>query len=68
MRTITDTDKLAELEREIVMRRQVYPHLIQTGRLELAEANRRAEVMEAIASDYRLRIQPVLDLGEQNES
>ncbi len=47
------TEKLAEIEREIGMRKRVYPREVQGGRMTQAEADRRLSIMEAIAQDYR---------------
>ena len=51
----SDQTKLKEIEREIGMRRKVYPGLI--GRkMKQDEANMLIAIMEAIAADYRERI------------
>ena len=49
---ITPADKRACLERELRMRRRVYPRFVQTGKLTQAEADREIAVMEAILADY----------------
>lgn len=52
---VTDDDKIAEIQREIDMRRRVYPHLIAEGKLKSEIAERRIEVFAAILSDYEQR-------------
>lgn len=46
-------EKLAEVERELVMRRRVYPRSVSSGKLSQERADRGIAVMEAIAEDYR---------------
>jgi hypothetical protein len=53
MAEFTAREKLAEIEREIAMRKRVYPGLIAKGALTLVKANRQIEVMRAIAQDYQ---------------
>lgn len=61
---ITDQVKLACLERELVMRRRVYPGLIRKGVLTRTISDREIEVMTAIRDDYRAKVQPnLLDAG-----
>jgi hypothetical protein len=60
---MTDTDKLTELEREIAMRRYVYPGQVRLGLLNEATAARRIAILEAIADDYRARVSPSLFEG-----
>ena len=45
-------DKLAELRREIGMRRQVYGRQVAAGRMDQGKADRSTAIMEAIARDY----------------
>jgi cell fate (sporulation/competence/biofilm development) regulator YlbF (YheA/YmcA/DUF963 family) len=52
--TYTDADKLKEIEREIAMRRKIYPSWIAQNRLSYAAAERQLKILEAIAEDYRL--------------
>ena len=47
------TDKLACLERELWLRRQVYPRRVASGHMTEAVAIRECEVMMAIIDDYR---------------
>ena len=51
-RPITPADKRACIERELRMRRRVYPRFVQNGKLTQAEADREIAVMEAILADY----------------
>jgi len=53
---ITDEDKLACVERELALRRQVYPNLIRKGVMTSAIARRQIELIEAIRDDYRVKI------------
>jgi hypothetical protein len=50
---ITIRDKLACLERELRIRRQVYPNRILTKRMSLKKAERELTLIEAIIEDYR---------------
>lgn len=52
-RIYTAAEKLAELEREIAMRRRVYPGLVLRGQLKQQQADDRIAVLSAIAEDYR---------------
>ena len=49
---ITATDKLACAERELKMRRKVYPRWIADGRLSAGKAAHEIAAMEAIVADY----------------
>lgn len=49
--------KLRSIEREISLRRRVYPRWVAAGRLKQAEADHEIRVMEAIADDYRKHIE-----------
>jgi hypothetical protein len=46
-------DKLESIEREIRMRRRVYPGWIAAKRMSKEKADHEISVMEAIAEDYR---------------
>jgi phosphoenolpyruvate carboxylase len=48
----TREDKLKALERELAMRRRVYPRFIKQGSMTVEQARREIAVMEAIAADY----------------
>jgi hypothetical protein len=50
---ITAETKLACIEREIKMRRRVYPRWVTDGRMTQAKADDEIKTMEAIADDYR---------------
>lgn len=50
--TIGATEKRAELERELRMRRQVYPRWVRDGRMSKELADRRIAVLESILADY----------------
>ena len=47
------TAQLAEVEREIALRRRVYPRWIQAGRLSQTAADRQIATMEAVAATLR---------------
>jgi hypothetical protein len=52
MFNFTATEKLEELEREISVRKRVYPRFIAQGSLSLNLASRRIDILRAIAHDY----------------
>jgi hypothetical protein len=56
---ISDQEKLACAERELAMRRVVYRGQVKRGVLAPTIARREIEVMEAIAADYRAKVQPL---------
>ena len=45
--------QLAEVEREIMLRRRVYPRFIKSGQLSPAAADRQISIMEAVADTLR---------------
>ena len=45
---VTLEEQIAEVEREIAMRRQVYPRQVASGRMKQGVAERRIATMEAI--------------------
>lgn len=51
-RTFTTADKRAAIQRELKMRRRVYPKWVRDGRMAAADADREIAVMEAILADY----------------
>lgn len=51
----TTAEKRACLEREIRMRRRVYPRRVAAGQMRQADADREIRVMSAILDDYALR-------------
>jgi len=63
---ITDADKLRSLEREIKMRRRVYPRWVEAGRMTQQHADHEIACMETIAEDYRRLVRPQLfEEGDQ---
>jgi hypothetical protein len=50
----TITNKLACLERELKMRRKVYPRWITQGKMDPSKAQHEIDCMEAIVTDYRV--------------
>lgn len=46
-------DKIAEIERELGMRRTLYPKWVAEGKLQQADAHRRIITLEAILEDYK---------------
>ena len=52
---ITDIDKFNAAERELKMRRRVYPRWVEEGKLSEGRATHEIACMEAIAEDYRAR-------------
>ena len=52
----TDRDKLKAVEREIALRKSAYPRFVEKGKLKQEVADREVAVMEAIAQDYRIRL------------
>jgi hypothetical protein len=62
MTAFDDATKLACVEREIKMRRKVYPNRVRQGLMRPTDADREIAVMEAIAVDYRNKLQPTLDM------
>jgi hypothetical protein len=55
--TFSLDDKLKVIERELALRKQVYPGSVKTGRMKQAEADFQIGVMEAIAIDIRRAIE-----------
>jgi hypothetical protein len=49
----TAEEKLAAVEREIALRRRVYPNRVMTGRMTQYFADRQIALFEAIAADLR---------------
>lgn len=52
----TNADKLAAVERELGYRRRVYPRQIDQGRMRSENAARQIAVFEAIAAEYREKV------------
>ncbi len=53
----TARDKLLCVERELAMRRRVYPRAVTDRRMTAEQADREIDVMESIAQDYRQQIE-----------
>lgn len=53
---ITTEDMIAELERELVLRRRVYPMFVSNRRLSQDKADRQCEIIKAIID--RLKAEP----------
>jgi hypothetical protein len=49
-------EKLAEIEREIAMRRRTYPGLIARGTLTMRQASTQMDILREVAADYRSRM------------
>lgn len=58
--TVTDAEKLACAERELRMRRKVYPGWVRLGRMLQEKADREIAVMAAIVADYSAKVHPEL--------
>jgi hypothetical protein len=56
MSQVTDQDKFDCARRELNIRKRVYPHWVNNGRMKQASADREIEIMQAIADDYRSKI------------
>lgn len=52
--TITAREKFECAEREVKQRRHVYGRLVDNGKMTPLFAQRRIDLMEAIAADYRV--------------
>lgn len=55
---ITMTEQQKEIEREITMRKKVYPGLVSKGKMKKDEANRRIAVMEAVLQTLQEKAEP----------
>jgi hypothetical protein len=60
--TYDDATKLACIDREIKMRHRVYPGRVRNGLMSALTSAHEIAVMEAIAADYRDKVQPSLEL------
>lgn len=61
---ITAHDKWKCAERELALRRKVYPRWVNDGKLTHREARHELDVMQAIVSDYRAQAE-VEENGER---
>jgi len=52
----TDAEKLKEIEREITIRRKIYPSWVAQNRLSYAAAEKQLAILQAIAEDYRTSV------------
>lgn len=61
-------DKLAELRRELVLRRNVYPWMVRSGRLKQADADRQIGILREIIRDYErmMQIEPGDSLWDEH--
>lgn len=50
---VTAREKREAVEREVGMRRRVYPRWVELRRMTQEKADREIAIMEAIAADYR---------------
>lgn len=48
----TASEKRACIEREVKMRKRVYPRWVEAGRMTQAKADQEIRIMEEIAADY----------------
>lgn len=53
----SDREKLRAVEREVALRKIVYAKRVQREQMTAEEATRETEIMQAIAEDYRQRIE-----------
>lgn len=49
---ISTAEKLASAQRELGMRKRVYPRWVEQGKMKQAAADREIEIMQAIVDDY----------------
>jgi hypothetical protein len=52
----TDREKWQAAERELNMRRRVYPSWVASGRMTQQEADRQIALMDAISDDYQAKV------------
>lgn len=50
--------KLGELKRELALRRNVYPGLVQRGKLKPEQAEQQTALLEAVVTDYAIQPWP----------
>lgn len=48
----TNTEKLACVERELKLRKSVYPRWVGKGKMTIEQARREIELMQGIVADY----------------
>ena len=49
-------DKILEIERELKIRRTMYPRWIDAGKINTAQADKRILIFEAMLEDYNARL------------
>jgi hypothetical protein len=54
---VSTADKLKCVQRELLLRRNVYPARVITKKMMQVEADREIAIMEAIEADYRDRLE-----------
>jgi hypothetical protein len=64
--TPTTRDKLICAQRELEMRRNVYPGRIEQGKMTQAQATYEIKCMEAICDDYRSRDELESDFSDEH--
>lgn len=64
MARITIHHQIQEIERELAMRRRVYPRWVRLGKIRKMDADHRVEVLESILEELHARLgtQAQLDL------
>lgn len=50
---ITTNDKIKEIERELKMRKDVFPRLVVQGKISQSIVDKRIKIMEEILKDYK---------------
>lgn len=55
-RAVETLEIVLELEREIKVRKGVYPHWIAKGKISKANADRRIQILEVMLEDYNARL------------
>jgi len=56
MNEITTTDIIKEIQRELNMRKKVFPTWVLQGKLKENVANKRIKIMERILEDYKQKL------------
>lgn len=56
MNEITTTDIIKEIQRELNMRKRVFPTWVLQGRLKENVADKRIKIMERILEDYKQKL------------
>ena len=59
----TDPEKLAEIDRELRMRHQVYKWQIRSGKLSKEQAARQISILTAIRMDYAEKVKQAEPIG-----